>query len=71
METKLCTCGKKMIKRYSNIVLMSYPPQTPWSWWCGGCEATERGGVERGMTEEEMNKQQWENAQKPSNFIDC
>jgi len=61
METhKICpVCGSKMIKRYENYVLTTYPPQYPWYWWCG-CGHTEPGGVERGMTAEEIDRIEWE-----------
>lgn len=52
-------CGKKMIKRYANYVLTSYPPQYPWDWWCA-CGHTELGGVDRGQTDEEILKERWE-----------
>ena len=32
METKICECGKKMIKKYSNFCYCTYPPQYPWKW---------------------------------------
>jgi hypothetical protein len=65
METKTCPkCGKKMIKRYTNEVLTSYPPQYPWNWWCGGCGHTERGGIERGRSMEDGYQQAWEAANK-------
>lgn len=54
-----CECGKKMIKRSSNIVLTSYPPQYPWYWWCG-CGKTREGGVTRGTTEAEIAQRDWE-----------
>ena len=59
MKTKVCpVCGKKMIKRYKDYVLMSYPPQYPWYWWCG-CGHEEPGGVERGIAAEEMVMAAW------------
>lgn len=58
---KPCVCGKKMIKRYSRIVLMSQPPQYPYDWWCA-CGKTEEGGRERGKTAEEMDMEVWEKA---------
>ena len=62
-ETKECPgCNKKMIKRYQNRVLTSYPPQYPWDWWCGGCGLVGEGGIDEGMTQEEMYQKEWENA---------
>lgn len=64
-DTKPCKCGKKMIKRFSGMVLMSNPPQYPWDWWCGGCGTHERGGVDVPATETEEQRAQkaWEAAQ--------
>ncbi|RTK93076.1 hypothetical protein EKI60_06580 [Candidatus Saccharibacteria bacterium] len=60
--TKQCPiCHKKMIKEYANYVLTSYPPQYPWHWYCG-CGHTEDGGIERGITQEEVTRKQWEKA---------
>lgn len=60
METKICEkCGKKMIKIGTGFVLTSYPPQYPMKWWCG-CGHEESAGMERGKTEEEMNRENWE-----------
>jgi len=59
-ENKICQkCNSKMIKRSTGVVLTSYPPQYPWYWWCG-CGHTERGGVERGKTNEEIAHEEWE-----------
>jgi hypothetical protein len=59
-------CGKKMIKQYTNTALTTYPPQYPWSWWCG-CGYTAEGGVEKGKTTEQMSREAWEaiNANNP------
>ncbi len=51
-------CGKKMIQRYSNIVLDTNPPQYPWYWWCG-CGAEKPGGVKVGRTEEQTAYERW------------
>ena len=59
-QTKRCPkCGKKMIKRYENYVLTSYPPQYPWYWWCK-CGYTEEGGIDKGITIEELYDKLWE-----------
>lgn len=60
--TKLCQCGKLMIRRYSDRVLTTYPAQHPWYWWCGGCGRKEEGGIERGRTEEDMALADWRQA---------
>ena len=62
METKNCVCGKKMIKRFSNFVYCTYPPQHPWKWWCGGCGREEEGGIEVGKTQEDVYREEWEKA---------
>ena len=61
-KTKPCVCGKKMIKRYSNRVILTDPPKFPWYWWCGGCRREEEGGIEVGKTDEQRNKEAWERA---------
>ena len=62
-NTKPCpACGKKMIRRNANYVLCTYPPIQPWDWWCA-CGHTEKGGEERGKTNEEILREQWEIAQ--------
>ena len=56
---KICPkCEKKMIQRYSNLVLTSYPPQYPWDWSCA-CGHTEKGGIERGQTDEDIALKKW------------
>ena len=62
-DTKPCPCGHKMIRRYTSIILPTYPPQRPWYWWCGGCGNTEDGGVEHGKTEDELAMAEWQEAQ--------
>lgn len=63
-QQRICSiCGKKMIKRYANYVLTSYPPQYPWSWWCA-CGHTEPGGIERGKTDEEILEERWNEENK-------
>ena len=63
-ETRVCPrCGKRMIKRYEPRVLASYPPQYPWFWWCK-CGHTEEGGIDRGMTNEEVYERLWEEANR-------
>ena len=60
METKTCPkCGKRMIRRYRNYALATYPLQRPWDWWCG-CGYGEEGGVERELTLDEMAQREWE-----------
>lgn len=54
-------CGKVMIKRYDDTIILVYPPVMSWVWWCA-CGHTEAGGEERGLTTEEMYRQQWEDA---------
>lgn len=56
-------CKKKMIKRYEDYMLTSYPAQSPWYWWCK-CGHRENGGIERGTTTEELMIEQWERANK-------
>jgi len=63
-ETKPCTCGKKMIKRYTNYAWATYPAQYPWDWWCGGCGHTEHGGVAVGKTVEQLQQEAWEQANR-------
>lgn len=46
-ETKPCKCGKKMVKRYDSMVLMSMPPQYRYDWYCG-CGNVEHGGKDMG-----------------------
>jgi len=61
METrKDCPkCGKKMVVKYSSVVLMTYPAQYPWDWWCG-CGYTEKGGIEGDSTYESIAREEWE-----------
>ena len=54
-------CGKLMIQRDEPFVYASDPPQYPWKWWCG-CGHTEPGGVRWGMTEGQMARRAWEQA---------
>ncbi|RLJ01290.1 MAG: hypothetical protein DRP11_04660 [Candidatus Aenigmatarchaeota archaeon] len=62
--TKTCPqCGKQMIKRYENRVLLTNPPQYPWYWWCE-CGYTEKGGADRGILMEDFYYQQWEEVNK-------
>ena len=51
-------CHSKMIKRYTNQVLLSYPPQYPWYWWCG-CGERKEGGTEQGKSDDEMSYDEW------------
>ncbi len=61
-EKKKCPkCGKKMIKRDTRTIFTSYPAQYPWYWWCG-CKHTEKGGVRRDLTEDELCQKEWEEA---------
>ena len=60
METKTCPkCGKQMIRRYRDYVLLTYPVQRPWDWWCG-CGYSEEGGIELDKTEDQIVREQWE-----------
>jgi hypothetical protein len=63
MNTKTCICGKKMIRRNSDVVMTSNPPQWNWFWWCA-CGHQEYGGREIGLTEEQRIKALWQAAQK-------
>lgn len=68
METKPCSnCKAKMIRKYSGGVLMSSPPQYPWSWWCG-CGHHEDGGFASGRHHPTL-QEQWENANKHPTHI--
>ena len=58
---KACKCGKRMILRFTNRVLTSYPAQYPQEWWCGGCGAIEDGSTVRGKTSEELDMENWKN----------
>ena len=63
VETKKCPkCGKNMIKRYRTTFL-TYPPQYLWEWWCK-CGYRQAGGIERGMTVEEVYEKLWEEVNK-------
>ena len=65
METKPCPeCGKFMICRYANYALLTWPPQFPWSWWCG-CGHTEYGGIKVDELPEDTLMRQWEAANTP------
>jgi len=67
VENKKCPkCGKKMIKWYDTIVLLSNPPQYPWRWRCG-CGCIEIGGVEVAKTSDELFMEQWRDA----NAVNC
>ena len=64
VKTKRCPkCGARMIKRYENCVYLTDPPQYPWNWWCA-CGWQEKGGIDRGISEEEVIRRIWEEAQK-------
>jgi len=63
-------CGKKMIQRFTGVVLCTYPAQYPWDWWCG-CGHKEKGGVTRGKTEEEIAREEWEALNQSGNRASC
>ena len=64
-QTSPCSvCNKNRVKVSSGIVLCSYPAQYPWDWFCGQCNTRERGGVDITMTIEDLNRKQWEEANK-------
>ena len=48
-----------MIKRYDTHVLLTYPPQRKWYWWCGGCDHYIEGGIEQGITIEDYYLDEW------------
>ena len=48
-----------MVVKYSSVVLMTYPAQYPWDWWCG-CGYTEKGGIEGDSTYESIAREEWE-----------
>jgi len=55
-ETRICPkCSKKMIVKYADFILLTYPTQHPWSWWCG-CGHSESGGLKRGKTHREQGR---------------
>ena len=60
---KCPNCGEVMIKRSRQYMLLTYPPQYPWDWWCGGCDIYVEGGTERGRTAEELYMEKWKQAQ--------
>jgi len=50
---KICpNCGKKMIKRYEDYILLTNSPQYPWYCFCG------YGHIERGEIDEVRNIEQ-------------
>lgn len=61
-KTKKCKCGRIMILRGSNRVLLSDPPQYPQQWWCGGCGRVEEGPIIRGTNFEESVMEEWRQA---------
>jgi len=62
--TKECPkCGRRMIKRYEDSILLTHPPQAPWYWWCG-CGYREEGGVDRAVTNDEWYKMIWREINK-------
>jgi hypothetical protein len=64
MANKVCPkCGKNMIRKYRNLVLTSMPPQYPWIWWCA-CGHEERGGVDAGVSQRELDMNRWKEANK-------
>jgi len=54
MKTKLCKCGKKMIKIDTGVVFTTDPPLYSMKWWCANCGREENAGFERGSTIEEQ-----------------
>ena len=55
-------CGMNMIRRGTGVVLLTYPSQYPWNWWCG-CGHTEEGGIEHRVFEPNC-QSMWEEANK-------
>lgn len=70
MNKELCECGKWMIEE-AVAVLTSYPGQTQYRWWCGGCGATKQGRREAHQSHESIRMRQWENAQKGSEIFNA
>ena len=69
-NSKLCpNCGKKMIKVGTGIVLTSYPPQYPQTWWCG-CGHEEPAETLTEKTEYHLNLEEWNkiNREKEDDF---
>lgn len=61
-ETKTCPiCGKQAIRRRTGHAIMTYPEQYATEWWCG-CGYREPAENQRGMTQEELARAQWEAA---------
>jgi len=61
---KICpNCGKKMIKRYEDYILLTNPPQHPWFWWCG-CGHKEKGGIDKGESIGEIYREIWKDINK-------
>lgn len=52
-------CGKLMIETMGNNVLASNPPQYEIILWCG-CGYRESRGYHRGISQEEMRRNEWE-----------
>ena len=64
-ETKTCpACGKNMIRRSKDLVLLTYPGKRVWYWWCA-CGHAEHGGSESPRTEEEIARAEWERVNPP------
>lgn len=62
-NTKPCQCGKRMILRTTDQILLSYPGRMKEEWWCGGCGQTEQiGGAVTGITKESMDMLTWKAA---------
>ncbi len=56
-DTMICEkCGKKMIK--SGQVLLAYPAQYFWVWWCG-CSNKQHGSIQKGQTMGEIYMEPW------------
>ena len=54
-------CGSKMVKKYDNVILTTYPAQRTFTWWCS-CGASASGGTEPfpSQNEEELLLDEWE-----------
>jgi hypothetical protein len=52
-------CGKQMVQKQPDRIYPSNPPQWDVVWWCG-CGYTENGGRQRGKTQDEIMRDEWE-----------
>lgn len=61
--------GVGLISLSQVIYYASYQSQTPWDWRCGGCGEKEYGGVRVDRTKENFEKERWERANNPTNYV--